>query len=105
MGTYNHKQVLSDYETGKLDVEMAMGHALQHIDKLYEAQSTANTESRVLQQTVSTLQNEMKTYQAQTSGLPKLQAALVRLQRLVDSLITHTGMPLPTSKKKPPQPS
>jgi len=36
MGTYDHKQVLVDYEKGKLTPEMAVGHSLQHIDKLYD---------------------------------------------------------------------
>ena len=35
MATYDHKQVLVDYEKGKLTPEMAVGHSLQHIDQLY----------------------------------------------------------------------
>ncbi len=42
MGTYDHKKVLSDYVNGKMTVEMAMGHSLQHLDKLYESQTAAN---------------------------------------------------------------
>ena len=40
MATYDHKQVLSDYANGKITPEMAVGHSLQHIDKLYEAVKT-----------------------------------------------------------------
>ena len=39
MGTYDHKQVISDYAAGKITPEMAIGHSLQHIDKLYEIQT------------------------------------------------------------------
>ena len=39
MATYDHKQVFSDYANGKITPEMAVGHSLQHIDKLYEAQT------------------------------------------------------------------
>ncbi len=46
MATYDHKQVFSDYATGKITPEMAVGHSLQHIDKLYEAQTAARTEWR-----------------------------------------------------------
>ena len=37
MSTYDFDKVLSDYEHGRITVEMAMGHSLQHIGKLYEA--------------------------------------------------------------------
>ena len=36
MATYDHKQVLADYEKGRITPDMATGHSLQHIDKLYE---------------------------------------------------------------------
>ncbi len=37
MSTYDPKQVLTDYANGKITPEMAVGHSLQHIDKLYAA--------------------------------------------------------------------
>ena len=37
MATYDPKQLLADYASGKLTPEMAVGHSLQHIDKLYDA--------------------------------------------------------------------
>ena len=43
MATYDPKQVLADYAKGTITPEMAVGHSLQHIDKLYEAQTTART--------------------------------------------------------------
>ena len=47
MSTYDHKQVLSDYEHGKITPEMAVGHSLQHIDNLYVTQADARTAWRV----------------------------------------------------------
>jgi hypothetical protein len=46
MSTYDHKQVLTDYARGQLTPEMAVGHSLQHIDKLYETQSATRNEWR-----------------------------------------------------------
>ena len=37
MATYDPKQVFTDYASGQITPEMAVGHSLQHIDKLYEA--------------------------------------------------------------------
>ena len=39
MSTYDHKRVLADYEHGRITPEMAVGHSLQHIAQLYEAQA------------------------------------------------------------------
>ncbi len=104
MGTYNHKQVLSDYENGKIDVEMAMGHTLQHIGKLYEAQMTVTVDQQQVWQTVNTLQTDVHALQTEITRVPKLQAAFVQWQQLVDRLIAHTGLALPkSSKKQPPQ--
>lgn len=46
MSTYDHKQVLADYARGHITPEMAVGHSLQHIDKLYETQTAARAEWR-----------------------------------------------------------
>ncbi|MFN8494992.1 MAG: hypothetical protein U0350_45735 [Caldilineaceae bacterium] len=46
MSTYDHKQVLADYANGKITSDMAVGHSLQHIDKLYEAIKTNRQESQ-----------------------------------------------------------
>ncbi|HFQ93134.1 MAG TPA: hypothetical protein ENK32_03925 [Anaerolineae bacterium] len=42
MGTYHHKKILLDYANNKITIEMAVGHILQHLDKLYELQTTTN---------------------------------------------------------------
>jgi hypothetical protein len=46
MATYDHKQVLTDYAHGRITLDMAVGHGLQHIDYLYAAQTTMRTEWR-----------------------------------------------------------
>ena len=69
MGTYDHKQVISDYANGRITVEMATGHSLQHIDKLYEAQTAANLSHYQLRSQVDTLENRVNTLQAQVDHL------------------------------------
>lgn len=66
MSTYDHKRVISDYANGRITAEMAVGHCLQHIDKLYEVQTGTNisryeTRSKVdiLEQQLNGLQKEM----------------------------------------------
>ncbi|MFN8487932.1 MAG: hypothetical protein U0350_10090 [Caldilineaceae bacterium] len=56
MATYDHKQVLADYASGKITSEMAVGHSLQHIDKLYEAQMATQVKTDVLEKRVNLLQ-------------------------------------------------
>ena len=69
MGTYDHKQILSDYANGRMTVEMAMGHALQHIEKLYELQTTANINRYELRGRVDTLDKTVSTLQAEVARL------------------------------------
>ena len=73
MATYDPKQVLADYATGKITPEMAVGHSLQHIDKLYETVKANRSE-----------------WQTQTNALDKrvtgLQAAVDRLTAFVEKL-------------------
>ena len=77
MGTYNHKQVINDYAAGKLTPEMATGHSLQHIDKLYEAQTAANLSRYELRSKVDTLESRVNT----------LQTAVDRLTALVEKFL------------------
>jgi len=46
MATYDPKQLLADYASGKLTPEMAVGHSLQHIEQLYAAQTSQRQEWR-----------------------------------------------------------
>jgi len=74
MATYDPKQVLTDYASGKITPEMAVGHSLQHIDKLYEAVKASRSE-----------------WQTQTNTLDKrvtgLQAAVDRLTALMEKVL------------------
>jgi hypothetical protein len=72
MGTYDYKQVLSDYANGKMTVEMAMGHSLQHIAKLYETQTAANLSRYELRSKVDSLENTVNTLQTKIDRLAAL---------------------------------
>lgn len=69
MGTYDHKQVLSDYANSKITVEIAMGHTLQHLDKLYELQTVATMNRYELRGRVDTLENRVNSLQAKIDRL------------------------------------
>ena len=56
MATYDHKQVLADYAAERITPEMAVGHSLQHIAQLYEAQAATRA---ALTARVNTLQAEV----------------------------------------------
>lgn len=72
MGTYDHKQILSDYANGRMTVETAMGHTLQHIDKLYELQTNANVNRYELRGRVDSLEKIVTTLQAEIARLTAL---------------------------------
>ncbi|MFN8488937.1 MAG: hypothetical protein U0350_15225 [Caldilineaceae bacterium] len=59
MATYDHRQVLTDYEHGKITSDMAAGHGLQHIDLLYKAQAATRTELEALKTRVNTHQTAL----------------------------------------------
>ncbi|NJN99252.1 MAG: hypothetical protein HC875_36745 [Anaerolineales bacterium] len=69
MGTYDHKQILSDYANGNITAEMAVGHALQHLDKLYELQTVANLNRYELRGRVDTLEIRLNNLQAKIDRL------------------------------------
>lgn len=76
MGTYDHKKLLSDWATGSITNDMATGHTLQHLGRLYEAQDQANLSRQELRQEVGQLKAKLK--QARTDNR--------RLTRQVDQL-------------------
>lgn len=69
MGTYDPKQILSDYANGNITIEMAMGHTLQHLDKLYELQTVANLNRYELRGRVDTLENRLNSLQTKIDRL------------------------------------
>ncbi len=91
MSTYDAKQVLADYANGKLTPEMAVGHSLQHIDKLHDTLKTSRQE-----------------WQAKVDALDKrvssMQAALDRLTAFMEKVL-RTQKPRATpNQPKPDQP-
>jgi hypothetical protein len=75
MSTYDFDKVLSDYEHDRITVEMAMGHSLQHIGKLYATQTAVRTEWR----------NEIDALKKQVN---LVQAAVDRLHGLIEKART-----------------
>ena len=69
MSTYDHKQVLADYVKGKITPEMAAGHGLQHIAKLYEAQNEARASRLSLQSQIDLLDKRVHTLQSAVDRL------------------------------------
>ena len=71
MATYDHKQVLADYAAGRITPEMAVGHSLQHIAQLYEAQAT----------TRAALDGRLNTLQAAVDRLLAFMDKVLRAQK------------------------
>jgi len=71
MATYDHKQVLADYAAGRITPEMAVGHSLQHIAQLYEAQATTRT----------ALDGRLNTLQAAVDRLTAFMDKVLRAQQ------------------------
>ena len=79
MGTYDPKQLLLDYANGNITAEMAVGHSLQHIGKLYEAQTAANLSRYELRSKVDSLESMVNT----------LQTEIARLSVFVDQVLAN----------------
>ena len=90
MGTYDHKQILSDYANGNITAEMAVGHSLQHIGKLYEAQTTANLSRYELRSKVDTLE----------SMVSVLQAEITRLSTVIEGFLSKRNRKSPNRPSK-----
>ena len=91
MSTYDPKQVLADYAKGAITPEMAVGHSLQHIAKLYEAQAAARTEWRT---EIDALKKHVNL----------VQAMVDRLKALIDKARTKQKPQPSPSQRKPDQP-
>ncbi len=77
MSTYPIKNLLSEYGNDRMDVEMTMGHSLQHIDKLDEAQTAANVSRYKMRGKIDALEN----------AVTALQKEVVRLTALVEKCL------------------
>lgn len=78
MATYDPKQVLADYTKGAITPEMAVGHSLQHIDKLYEAQTTARTAVRT---EIDALKKQVNTQQVTIDRLVAFMEKVLRTSK------------------------
>jgi hypothetical protein len=78
MGTYPLKQIMSEYEHGHMPVEMALGHTLQHLEQLYEAQTAANLSRYELRSQVDTLESRVSLLQ---TALAALKAVVEKCQQ------------------------
>lgn len=87
MSTYDHKQVLTDYARGQITPEMAVGHSLQHIDKLYETKAIARTEWRI----------EIDALKKQ---LHQMQTTVDRLNSVIEKARTKQKQPTPVNPPK-----
>lgn len=93
MSTYDHKQVLSDYANGNMTVEMAMGHSLQHIDNLYELQTTANINRYELRGKVDTLESRVNILQTEVARLTVLVEKSLSKRRQTSSGAAQSNRP------------
>lgn len=69
MSTYPIEKVLFEYEHGRMEVEMAMGHSLQHIAQLSATQATTVAEQQVLRQKIGTIENLLHSVQSKLDRL------------------------------------
>ena len=95
MSTYDYAKVMSDYANERMSVEMAMGHALQHIGQLYTVNNSATSQQRELQAQVNSLTEAVKTLR------DELHHNLYHLRADVDRLINYTQLPPNTQGKQP----
>jgi hypothetical protein len=69
MGTYPLKQIMTEYANGHMTPEMALGHTLQHLEQLYDAQTAANLSRYELRSQVDTLDSRVSLLQAALDAL------------------------------------
>lgn len=96
MSTYPIEKVLFEYEHSRMNVEMAMGHSLQHIAHLTATQATTAAEQQVLRQKIGALETLLHSVQSKLDRLPALHEGLTTLNRTVaglqaqvDRLVVH----------------
>jgi hypothetical protein len=85
---------MAEYRNGQMSVEMAMGHSLQHIGKLYEAQTEAKARRVGQQSQINALEKHVNT----------LQAAVDRLLAFMEKVLRQSNKPNSSSQPKPDQP-
>lgn len=81
MSTYDHNKVLADYANGKITPEMAIGHSLQHIGKLYETQSETKAGRLSQQSQIELLDKRVHTLQTAVDRLTAFMEKVLRTQK------------------------
>jgi hypothetical protein len=93
MSTYEFDKVLSEYANGRMPVEMAMGHSLQHIEKLYATQTEAKASRLAQQRQIDALEKRVSLLQAAVER----QSALLAKVRRKPKPPTTASQPTPDS--------
>ena len=81
MSTYDYDKVMSDYANGYITVEMAMGHSLQHIGKLYEALAATKTGQCEWQTKTDALDKSVTVMQGAVDRLTAFMEKFLRKQK------------------------
>lgn len=90
MATYPLEKILADYASGKMDVEMTLGHSLQHIGQLHAGQSAAHADRQAWHKQVNLIEQTISRWQ---EDLAALKRSVGTLQTAFDSLATHAKTP------------
>jgi len=67
MGTYTYEKLMLEYANDRVTAEMALGHSLQHIGKLYEAQKAANLSRHKMRGKIDSLENAVNVLQKEVA--------------------------------------
>ncbi|MFN8494133.1 MAG: hypothetical protein U0350_41425 [Caldilineaceae bacterium] len=81
MSTYEYDKVMADYEHGRITAEMATGHSLQHIGKLYKAQTVANANQHAAQAKLDALEQRVNAQQVTIDRLTAFMEKVLRAQK------------------------
>jgi len=84
MATYPIDHIITEYGNEYMDVEMTMGHALQHIQQLHQESKMAIQQRQELREQLQRLEARLTTFQTKTQHR-KLRAKVTQLQNDVDS--------------------
>lgn len=81
MSTYDYDKVMSDYANDRITPEMAVGHSLQHIGKLYETVTALKTGQHTWQTKTETLEKRVNTMQTEIDRLNAFMEKVLRSQK------------------------
>jgi len=94
---------MSTKKCWRMDVEMALGHGLQHIGQLYAAQTSATTDQHALRKRIQALEGDVKTLQTSIERLQTVENSLSTLQQSIAAWQATDNSPT-TPKPDAPRP-